>query len=87
MALVPMLLLSACTGNQAKFNVKVLHSEGATVNVINVASGDIIVSLAGDVENDELPLAGKADKNALLAVQKEGDSWQTLPQSQGLSHE
>lgn len=78
MALVPMLLLSACTGNQAKFNVKVLHSEGATVNVINVASGDIIVSLAGDVENDELPLAGKADKNALLAVQKEGDSWQTL---------
>ncbi len=77
-ALVPMLLLGACTGSQAKFDVTVLNAEGNTVNVIDVNSGETIASLAGDVEKAELPISGKADKDALLAVQAEGDTWQNM---------
>ena len=71
--LAALVVLGACTSNQVKFSVNVLNSDGATMQVKDLLSGKIITSLAGQ---NELPLAGKADLNALLAVQKEDDNQQ-----------
>ena len=46
------------------------------MQVKDMLSGKVIASLAGDVEDNVLPLAGKADLNALLALQKEDDPQQ-----------
>ena len=67
------LVLAACT-SQTAFSVKATDADGATVNVIDLLSGETIASGTGD----EIIVNGKAAKNALLAVQKEGDSWQTM---------
>ncbi len=66
-------VLAACT-SQTAFSVKATDADGATVNVIDLLSGETLASASGD----EVIINGKADKNALLAIQKEGDSWQTL---------
>ena len=76
--LAALTILGACTSNQVKFNINVLNSDGATMQVKDMLSGKIITSLAGDVEDKELPLVGKADLNALLALQKEEDPKQQL---------
>ena len=65
-------VLASCT-SQAGFSVKVLGAGDAKVEVIDMLSGEAIASGIGD----ELQLAGKAAKDALLAVQKEDDDWQT----------
>lgn len=74
--LAALAILGACTSNQVKFSVNVLNSEGATMKVIDLLSGKVIASLAGDVEATSLPLAGKADQNALLALQKDDEPQQ-----------
>ena len=66
-------VLAACT-SQTGFSIKATEAGGGVINVIDLLSGDVITS----GEGDEVLLVGKADKNALLAVQKEGEDWQTL---------
>ena len=68
------LTLASCNGGQANFKITATGADGKAVNVIDMLSGDILTTGVGD----EVCLVGKADKNALLAVQKEDDSWQTL---------
>ena len=76
-AAICMALLCACTGKQVKYSVCIKGAEdGAEVSVKDRLSGDVLTS--GEIADGELVLTGKADKDALLFVQKEGDDWQTL---------
>ena len=74
LAAVAALALASCTGAKANFKITATGADGGTVNVIDMLSGEVLTTGIGD----EVCLVGKADKNALLAVQKEGDDWQTL---------
>ena len=74
LAAAAVLILASCTGGKTNFKIYVTDAEGSEVNVIDLLSGETIATGAGD----EIQLVGKADKNALLAIQKEDDDWQTL---------
>ncbi len=68
-------LMTACSG-QVSYKVQASGAEdGTTVNLIDRLSGDTIGT--AEVVDGKAEITGKADKNALLIVQKEGDSWQT----------
>ena len=67
------MVLAACN-SQTGFTIKATGAGGGVINVIDLLSGEVLTSAAGD----EVLLIGKADKNALLAVQKEGEDWRTL---------
>lgn len=66
-------LMTACSGNQTSWAVNTSGADGCTVSVIDLLSGETIKSTTGDAV-----LKGKADKDALLAVQIDGSDWQTL---------
>lgn len=70
--------LVSCTGGKTSFTLTARGPEGKTVNVIDRLSGDVIASVTPEAGVDETVIKGKADKDALLAVQKEGDDWSTL---------
>ena len=72
------ILLAACTGGNAKFTVNATNPSGATVNVIDRISGDVVTTINTNGEDGGITLKGSAPKDALLAVQVEGDDWQTL---------
>ena len=73
LSLAAAVALASCTG-QTSFTVNATNADGNSVNIIDLLSGEVLTSAAGD----EVQLSGKAAKNALLALQKEDDDWQTL---------
>ncbi|MBO4455881.1 MAG: TlpA family protein disulfide reductase [Bacteroidales bacterium] len=74
LAAAAVLVLAACTGGKTSFKINVTGNDGSLVNVMDMLSGIILDS----GEGDGVCLSGKADKNAILAVQKDGDDWITM---------
>ena len=66
-------IVTSCTSDQASWAVSTSGADGSTVKVIDLLNGEVLAS----ADNGE-DLKGEADKNALLAVQIDGDDWQTL---------
>ena len=70
-------LFCACTGGKVNYNITVTGADdGTAVTLVDKLSGETINS--GEIADGELNLTGKADKNALLYVQKSEDDWQTV---------
>ena len=69
--------LVACTSNQTAFSVTVKGTDGEQVNVVDRLTGDVIAT-ASATGFEETTVNGKADKDALLGVVVDGDSWTTL---------
>ena len=66
-------LLAACTGKVA-YNVCITGAEdGTKVALVDKLAADEVAS--GEISDGQLVFSGKADKNALFYVQKEGDDW------------
>ncbi|MBR4808665.1 MAG: TlpA family protein disulfide reductase [Bacteroidales bacterium] len=74
LAAAALLLIASCTSGKTNFKILVTDAEGTVVNVIDMLSGETIATGSGD----EMQLVGKAARNAILAIQKENDDWQTL---------
>ena len=70
-----MALLAACNDGQVKFNVKVENPQGAMVEVIDYATGDVLASLSANEGDESVTIQGKAPKDALLGVRQEDVSW------------
>ena len=71
-------LLAACNDGQVKFDVTVQNPQGALVEVIDYATGDVIASLESSADDETVTINGKAPKNALLAVRQEDVAWSSL---------
>ena len=68
-------LLVGCNDGQEKFSVTVQDPEGATVEVFDYVTGDVLASLSQAVEDAAITLTGKAPKDALLGVRQDANSW------------
>ena len=68
-------LLAACNDDQVKFNVTVQDPQGATVDIIDYTTQEVLASNSPDVEEETLTITGKAPKDALLGVRQEDESW------------
>lgn len=71
-------LLTACKDKGVNFTVTAMDPHGATVEVFDYTTGDVIVSNAHDVEEESLTLTGTAPKDALLGVRQEDCSWVSI---------
>ena len=65
-------LLVSCSGGTSDWSVSVLGADGGTVNVFDLLSGEKIAS------SEDGTLTGTSDKNALLAVEIDGDEGHTM---------
>ena len=75
--LVALAFVCACGNGQVEYLVSATGAEdGTRESLIDMISGD--VQEAAEVTEGSVLFKGMADKDALLAVQKEGDEWQTL---------
>ena len=75
-ALASSVVLSACNG-QVSYNVTATGADdGTTVVLKDMLSGDEIES--AELADGSVTFTGKADKNALLVIQKEGSTWQSM---------
>ena len=70
-------LLGACTGKQVNYSVCITGVEDGTEMLLTDKLTDDVIN-SGSIADGELTLTGKADKDALLCVQKSGDEWQTV---------
>ena len=68
-------LLAACNDGQVKFTVNVQDPQGATVDIIDYTTQDVLASATPDDNAATLTLQGKAPKDALLGVRMEDESW------------
>ena len=69
-------VLGACSGNKSKIEVSVFGAPGATVNLVDVASGNQILSHAD--KGRQYVLSVKAAPQALISLQKEDGGKQFL---------
>ena len=76
LALSCMLLLGACSGNKTKCDVVVTGSDGATVTLVDMLSGETLQSLSSKA--GKLSLTAKADRGALLSVRNDENHSQFL---------
>jgi thiol-disulfide isomerase/thioredoxin len=76
-AAVAMVVLSSCTGKKVDYNVCVTGAEdGTEVSLVDKLTGDVIET--GEIADGQVVFTGKADKDALMYVQKAGAEWQTI---------
>ncbi len=70
-------LFCACNGGKVNYSINVSGADdGTSVVLVDKLSGDTVGS--GEIEDGALLFSGKADKDALMYVQKGEDEWQTI---------
>lgn len=69
-------VIDACTSGQVSYVVNASGAEdGTVVNIIDRLTDKVIAD--GEIADGTVTLSGKVEKDALLAVQKDGDDWLT----------
>lgn len=70
-------VLSACSGKQVNYNICITGAEdGTAISLVDKLSGDVVNS--GEIADGKLVFTGKADKDALMYVQKDDSDWQNM---------